>query len=405
MRGFGFCRGGGTVSRFNFFAERPVEKYKKADTALVVMTMLLWGVGIVTLYFCSSRYGQRQFGNSLHFVERQLISSAVGFVALFFFASLKLEAVRKLLPLIVFGSLILCLFTFIPGIGVERNGARRWIKIPYFSTFQPSEAIKFALVLFLANFFDKQERIVAEEEKTVFPAFFGLILFSGIVFAQQDFSTGMFIFLLGLVMFFVSGAKLSWFIPFSCLAIPAACLMILLNPFRVARLLGFIRPENYAQTFNYQTMSAFRAISAGGLWGQGLGTGLARINSIPEVQSDYVFAGWVEAMGLLGVVLYLAMLLLFAWRAYYCALTCSNRFGSLATFGIATCIVAQSLANIAVVGGVLPSTGIPLPFFSSGGSSIIFTLAMCGFMINASRFENLEIVEDSEYGVGDAVYE
>ena len=393
------------MSRFSFFAERPVEKYKKADTSLIVLTMLLWGIGIVTLYFCSSRYGQRQFGNPLHFVERQLISSAVGFVALFFFASLKLNAIRKLLPIIVLGALFLCLLTFIPGIGVERNGARRWIKIPYFSTFQPSETVKFALVLFLANFFDKQERIVLDEEKTVFPAFFGLILFSGVVFAQQDFSTGMFVFLLGLVLFFVSGAKLSWFIPFSCLAIPAACLMILLNPFRVARLLGFIRPESYAQTFNYQTMAAHRAITAGGFWGKGLGTGLTRINSIPEVQSDYVFAGWVEAMGLLGVVLYLAVLALFAWRAYYCALTCSDRFGSIATFGFTTCVVAQSLANIAVVGGVLPSTGIPLPFFSSGGSSIIFTLAMCGFIINTSRLENLEIMENTSYPMGDVVYE
>ncbi len=393
------------MSRFSFFAERPIEKYKKADTSLIVLTMLLWGIGIVTLYFCSSRYGQRQFGNPMHFVERQLVSSAVGFVVLFFLASLKLEALRKLLPIIVLGSLFLCLLTFIPGIGVERNGARRWIKIPYFSTFQPSETVKFALVLFLANFFDKQERIVLEEEKTVFPAFFGLILFSGIVFAQQDFSTGMFVFLLGLVVFFVSGAKLSWFIPFSCLAIPAACLMILLNPFRVARLLGFIRPESYAQTFNYQTMAAHRAITAGGFWGQGLGTGLTRINSIPEVQSDYVFAGWVEAMGLLGVVLYLAILVLFAWRGFYCAVTCSDRFGAISTFGFTTCIVAQSLANIAVVGGVLPSTGIPLPFFSSGGSSIIFTLAMCGFIINASRLENLEIVENSSYTMGDVVYE
>ena len=182
------------MHNYTFFTERPLQPYKKADTALIVMTMLLWGIGLVTLYICSSGFGQRAFGNSLHFVERQLISSAVGFVALFLFASLKLEAIRKMLPVIVFGAIILCLFTFIPGIGVERNGARRWLRIPYFSTFQPSEAIKFALVLFLANFFDKQEHVVLEEEKTVFPAFSGLLVFSGIVFAQQDFSTGVAVF-------------------------------------------------------------------------------------------------------------------------------------------------------------------------------------------------------------------
>ena len=368
-----------------FFAERPIETYKKADTALIVMILLLWGIGLATLYICSSGFGQRAFGNSLHFVERQLISSVVGFVALFFFASVKLDALRRMLPMIVFGSIVLCLFTFVPGIGVERNGARRWLRIPYFSTFQPSEAIKFALVLFLANFFDKQQHAVSDEDESVFPAFFGLLVFSGVVFAQQDFSTGLFVFLIGVLLFFVSGAKLSWVIPFSCLALPAVSLMVLLKPYRMDRILGYIRPESYVQTINYQTMAANRAISAGRFWGQGIGTGLTRINAIPEVQSDYVFAGWTEAMGLVGVVLYFALLALFAWRAFTCALTCDDRFGALASFGFTATIVLQSLVNIAVVGGVLPTTGIPLPFFSSGGSSIIFTLAMCGFLINTSR--------------------
>ena len=385
------------MSRFTFFAERPVTSYRKADTALVVMILLLWGIGLATLYICSSGFGQRAFGNSLHFVERQLVSSALGFVAFFFFASVKLEAVRKMLPVLVFGSIVLCLLTFVPGIGVERNGARRWLRIPYFSTFQPSEAIKFAVVLFLANFFDKQERVVLEDDKTVFPAFFGLLVFSGIVFAQQDFSTGLFVFFIGLLLFFVSGAKLSWMFPFSCLALPAVTLMVLLRPYRMDRILGYIRPESYVQTINYQTMAANRAISAGGFWGQGIGTGLTRINAIPEVQSDYVFAGWAEAMGLVGVALYFVLLALFAWRAFSCVLTCKDRFGALAGFGFAASIVCQSLVNIAVVGGVLPTTGIPLPFFSSGGSSIIFTLAMCGFLINVSRLE--QTARDSD-GIG-----
>ena len=134
---------------FTFFTERPADSYRKADTSLIVMTLLLWGLGMVTLYICSSGFGQRAFGDPLHFVVRQLLSSLIGFLALFFFASLKLEVIRKLLPVITFGAILLCLLTFVPGIGVERNGARRWIRLPFFSTFQPSEAIKFALVLFL----------------------------------------------------------------------------------------------------------------------------------------------------------------------------------------------------------------------------------------------------------------
>lgn len=375
------------MGNFNFFADRPVETYRKSDTGLIASIILLWGLGLVTLYICSTGYGQRVFHDQLYFVKRQLISSAVGLAGLLFFAWVRMDVIKKMLPVLVFGSIILCLCTYLPYIGVERNGAHRWIKIPHVTTFQPSEIVKLASVLFLANLLDKQAAIVNEEDRSVFPAFLGLIMFTGVIFIQRDFSTGMFVFLVGLVMFFTSGAKMTWFLPFAGLGIPFAALMILIEPYRVNRLIAFFEPENYQQTINYQTFAAHRAVSAGGFWGQGIGTGLTRINSIPEVQADYVFAGWTEAMGLLGVILYLALLGLFAWRSYRTALRCPDRFASYASFGFATTIVAQSLMNIGVVCGALPSTGIPLPFFSSGGSSIILTMCMCGFLIHASRMD------------------
>lgn len=380
------------MHNFNFFAEKPSLSYRKSDNVLIILIGLLWGIGIVTLYFCSTNYGQRFFNNPFHFVQRQLLSSFVGFVLMMFIILIDIEKLRKFLPIIVFGSIFLCILTFFPGIGIERNGARRWIKIPYFSTFQPSEAIKFAMVLFLANLFDKQEKL-PEEEKSVFPAFLGLLTFTVVIFAQQDFSTGLFVFVVGLVLFFVTGAKLSWFIPFAGLGIPAAALMILLKPYRVNRLVGFFAQDDYQQTFNWQVLGAKKAITDGGFWGQGIGSGLTKLNQVPEIQSDYVFAGWTEAMGLLGVAIYLGILALFTYRVFKICMYNGNRFASIASFGFGTTIVAQSLLNIAVVGGVLPSTGIPLPFFSSGGSSIIFTLAMCGFLINSSRIEQTDNFE------------
>jgi cell division protein FtsW len=387
------------MSSFNFFAEKPSSSYRKSDSVLIILTFLLWGIGLVTLYFCSMNYGLKFFGNPFYFVQRQLMSSFVGLVLMLILAVMDVEKVRKLLPVIVFVSLILCLMTFIPGIGVERNGARRWIKIPYFSTFQPSEAVKFAMVLFLANLFDKQEKL-PEEEKSVLPAFLGLIVFTVVIFAQQDFSTGLFVFVIGLMLFFITGAKLSWFIPFAGLGIPSAALMILLKPYRVNRLVGFFAQDSYGQSFNWQVNGAKRAITDGGFWGQGIGSGLTKLNGVPEIQSDYVFAGWAEAMGLLGVGLYIGILAVFTYRVYKICMTTGNRFASIATFGFGAAIVSQSLLNIAVVGGVLPSTGIPLPFFSSGGSSIIFTLAMCGFMINASKIEQ---TDETEFYAGELV--
>lgn len=374
------------MHNFNFFAEKPGSSYKKSDSLLIIMILLLWGIGIVTLYFCSQGFAERVFGNSFYFVKRQLVSSLIGFVLMIFFAVVDMRFIRRIIPGIVFISIFLCILTFIPEIGIERNGARRWIKVPFFSTFQPSEAIKIAIVLFLANYFDKQENL-PEDEKNVAKAVGFLVIFVGIIFAQNDFSTGFFVLLLGLIIFFVSGAKLSYFIPLTFLAIPIASLFILLKPYRVNRILGFLAPNEFQDTFNYQLRNAKRAIENGGFWGQGMGSGLSKISAVPEIQSDYIFVGWTEAMGFFGVLLYFCMLFYFGWRIFKISMNCGDRFASIATFGFGSSIIIQSLVNIAVVGGVLPSTGIPLPFFSSGGSSIICTLIMCGFMINASRIE------------------
>ncbi len=377
------------MHNFNFFAEKPDSIYRKSDSLFIVLVVLLWGIGMVTLQFCSANYGQRFFGNSFHFVQRQLISSLIGFIFLIFFAVTDVEKLRKVLPIIVLGSIALSLLTFIPGIGVERNGARRWIKIPYFSTFQPSEALKFSMVLFLANFFDKQAKLPAED-RSVVPALVGLLFISVIILWQQDLGTAFFVLVLGLAIFFVTGAKLLWFFPMALLLIPFGLIFILTEPYRVNRILGFIAPDSFAQSLNWQINGSKRAITDGGLFGQGIGSGLTKLGGVPEIQSDYVFAGWAEAMGFFGVIIYLCILGLFLWRVYRICMTCGNRFASIASFGFGAVIVAQSLLNIAVVAGAVPTTGIPLPFFSSGGSSMMVTLAMCGFIINSSRIEQTE---------------
>ncbi|MCK9169063.1 MAG: putative lipid II flippase FtsW [Treponema sp.] len=370
---------------YRFLADNPVEEYHKSDIGFIACVILLCGLGIFALFFCSQNFAQRMFNSPFYFVKRQLICVAVGLAGFFLFASLRMTVIRKLLPFIVIGTFILCLFTFIPGISIERNGARRWLKMPLAFTLQPSEFVKFAVVLFLANLFDKQDRLSDSEEKSVLPSVIGLSVFSFLVFLQKDFSTCVFIFSIGLIMFFESGAKLTWFPPALLLIIPLCILMVMQEPYRIERIIAFLRPDEGMHTYNYQSIAAKRAISSGGFWGTGIGSGLVWINSIPEVQADYIFAGWTEAMGLFGVIVYLVLLGIFAWRGYRSSFYCMNRFASFVSFGCVTMIIMQSLINCAVVCGALPATGIPLPFFSLGGSSIIVTLMMCGFVVNASR--------------------
>lgn len=371
---------------FSIVADRPLEKYKKCDISLILLSILLWGIGVFTLYVCSGNYGTRAFNDSLYFVKRQLISSCLGFMFFIAFAAFSMDTIKRFLPLMVVIALVLSIMTFIPGIGIEVNGARRWIRLG-FMTFQPSEMVKFVIVLYLANYFEKQARIVDPFDKTVFPAVLVCFVMVGSIVIQSDMSTSIFVSALAILLFIASGSKIFWLVPVMSILVPLSALFVFLEPYRLNRIIGFLDQDSYLQTLNYQTYAARRAIAAGGFWGQGLGSNLSRINSIPEIQSDYIFAGWVESMGYFGVLVYFALLALFAWRGLHCALTAKSRFASIAAFGFIVSIVAQSVMNVAVVGGVIPTTGIPLPFFSSGGSSILFTLATCGFLVNASRNE------------------
>ena len=385
------------MAGYTFYPDKPLSQYKKSDTGLIVSIILMWGLGIGTLFVFSSAYCGKVFGDELLLVKRQLFASAAGFAGLLFFAFAPLSKIRKMLPIIMLVCVVLLLATFVPAFNEERNGAKRWVKLPFFR-FQPSELAKFAIILYLANFFDKYQRESDSEERSVFPAVVVMSLFVALIFAEKDFSTGLFLFLICLLLFFISGIKTLWLVPMAAIGLPALAMMIVWEPYRMERIAGYLHPEEFSQGVNYQTNASLRAIGAGGFWGQGIGNGLTKLNSIPEVQADYIFAGWTEAMGFVGVALYFAVLCVFAWRAYKRAFYCPDRFGAIGTFGCISAIFFQSLANVAVVCAAIPSTGIPLPFFSAGGSSMIVTLCMCGFMINAARgdCESSEDYSDKE---------
>lgn len=384
------------MDTYHFFADRSVEQHHKSDFTFVFTVIFLLGLGLFTQYFCTQNYAYRLFHDSFYFVKRQLICVAVGIFGFLLISSIKMSAIRKILPGLFAVTFILCLLTFVPAFSVEKNGARRWLRMPFSFTLQSSEVVKFTIVIFLANLFDKQLSIENKDERSVLPCVVVLILFAGIILLQKDLSTALFIFCVCFSMFLAAGLNIRWAFAIGVLAVPALFLFITSEPYRLDRIIAFLSPEVGEHTINYQSIAAKRAISAGGFWGSGIGTGLVQSSRIPEVQADYIFAGWAEAMGFGGVLGYFFLLGVFAWRGYRISLVCEDRFASFGTFGFVTMIAAQSVLNCAVVCGAVPSTGIPLPFFSLGGSSIIVTLCMCGFIVNASRCdsENIDIRED-----------
>lgn len=366
-------------------ADKPVLAYKRSDPLFLISVLLLWGLGIFTILICTQGVGERFFHNRYYFLWRQLAYSAVGAAGLVFFAAVPVNALRRFSFSFAVTSVVLCVFALLPVIGSAKNGAPRWVSIPHVITFQPSELVKLTMVLYLSHLFDKHSSEYEENNKEFMYPAIGLAVLAGAIFIQKDLSTSVMVFCIGVAMFIVSGTPIKVFVPILSLIIPVTILMTLTHRYRLLRILSYLKPNDYTSTSGYQALASVKAISSGGIWGVGTGSGLENISGIPEVQTDYIFAGWATAMGLAGVFGYLLLLGIFLCRGIRIALNCPNKFAALGAFGCVFTITSQSLINLAVVCGAAPTTGIPLPFFSSGGSSLIVTLCMCGFVINASH--------------------
>ena len=242
-----------------------------------------------------------------------------------------------------------------------------------------------AVILYLAYIFSKKEERINDFFNAVFPPLLVVFVFIALIYFQNDFSTAFFLLLLALAMFFIARIRVVYFILLGAVGIPLAIILILTKEHRVRRILAFLNPDMDPIGAGFQVNAAQDALINGGIWGVGLGEGIKKLGGLPEAHSDFVFAVLGEEMGFIGVMFIIALFAAFSFRGYSIALKSEDRFGYYLAFGITTAILFQALLNIAVVSGIVPATGIPLPFFSSGGSSIVMTLLMCGLLLNLSR--------------------
>jgi cell division protein FtsW len=369
-----------------FDAEKSMGISFRRDHALVASIFLLTGVGLVTLYSSSYAFGQRFFGDGLYFISRQLMLGAVGMVMFFIAARINLDLLRKLIKILVIGTVILCALTFVPGIGVSKNGASRWIRLGSW-TYQPSELVKLILPLYLAHIFDRKQDSLHSFRSGVLPPVMITALFFLLIYLQNNFSTAVFIAVNALVIFFFAGVRLRYFFAAIIMLLPLSSLLILTKEHRLRRLISFIWPDWEPQGAGYQVRSSLLTIMSGGFWGKGIGQGTRKVASVPEIHSDFIFSSFAEESGFLGVLLFFVLFAFFAIRGYRGALGADSVFKRLLCCGLLTMILSQTLLNVAVVSGSLPATGIPLPFFSAGGSSLATTLIMAGLIVNVSRRE------------------
>jgi cell division protein FtsW len=360
-----------------------VEK-QRGDMVLVMLLAVMLGVGLALLFSGSYPFAAREYNDPLRLLKRQLLWAGLGGMAAFILSMTPLEMFRRLMPLILVGTLIALLLPFLPGLGITILGSRRWISI-FGQTFQPSELVKICLILYLASYFSKRDEGEKITMNALIPPFIVTCVFAAIILLQNDYSTAIFVLVMGLAMFFIARVRLLHFSLISLFTLPLGFLLLFTREHRVQRLIAFFDSSSHSAGTGYQIVNAKSALVSGGIWGKGLGRSAAKLGPLPMSYSDFIYAIIGEETGLLGALFVLALFALLAWRGYRVALRSKDRFSYYVAFGVTSAICLQALLNMAVAVGLVPTTGVTLPFFSAGGSSLFVTLIMCGLLVNISR--------------------
>jgi cell division protein FtsW len=273
----------------------------------------------------------------------------------------------------------------IPGVGLVRNGSQSWIGVGAFSI-QPSEFMKFAMIIFLAKYLSENQKKITSFRKGMLPALLLVFLPFGIIMMQPDLGTGTVLVGTCLVMIFVSGAKVSHFAGLGLLGVAGFVGLVLSAPYRIKRITSFLNPWEDPLGSGFQIIQSLYAIGPGGLLGLGLGQSRQKFFYLPEPQTDFIFAILAEELGFIGGTLVLLLFSLLLWRGIKVALGAPDLYGTFLALGIISMVAIQVMINIGVVTGLMPVTGITLPFLSYGGSSLTLMLAAVGVLLNVSRY-------------------
>ncbi len=366
-----------------FEADRMV--YKMGDSGLLGIMVLLTGTGVSALFSASYHFARVISGNPFFFFGRQVLWILLGTLFSYVLSRVPLKLIRKTTVPFLFVTVVLNLLTF-TSLGSTSGGATRWLEIAGFS-FQPSELVRVALVLHVANLLEKKKERVNEFWSSIFPVLFWSALLTILVYKQNDFSSAVYIFCLAVLMLFLAGMNFKYIGVGAAIIIGMAIPMVKDSSYRMARIHSWLNPLDDPAGAGYQLLKSRMALENGHFLGLGLGQGEIKLGGLPAAHSDFVFAVVGEETGFLGILFILALFLVFAMKGYSIGLNSSSCYVRLAAIGLTSSVYFQFLINAAVVCGALPATGIPLPLFSAGGTSTLVTLGIFGLLINFSRYK------------------
>lgn len=369
--------------------KKDLRRANAVDATLPVIVVLLLQCGLLTLFSATFYKAVSTSGDSLLEVKKQLIGIGLGTVLMIITSKIPYHFWQepKVVIIALFASFVLLVLVVIPGVGVYLNGSRRWLNIAGMS-FQPSEAAKIASVLYLASTLSFRWKQVDKFWTGIVPLLIVPAMMFLVILQQPNLSTAGSIMIVAVLMMLIAGAKWRHLGFMGVAGLVVGFIYAWIEPYRRERLLSFRDPFAQMSDEGYQLAQSLIAIGSGGLFGRGLGQGRQKYAYLPYPESDFIFAIVGEDFGLLGCCVIILLFMAFTFAGMRIALNAQDRYGCLLAAGLTTLISVQAFINIGVVVGVMPTTGLPLPFFSAGGTSISMLMAAVGIILNVSRGQN-----------------
>jgi cell division protein FtsW len=364
---------------------REKEQKNSYDLVLLLVTFALMGIGLVMLYSSSSIMAQQRFGDSMYFVKRQILFSLVGLAVLIVSKNLPYVVYRRLVYVILGVSLLSLLLVLLPQVGHRVGGARRWLRLGPLSV-QPAEFAKLTLIIYISYSLAKKKDRVREFSVGFLPHLLISAVFIGLVLMQPDLGTAVTFAALVFLLLFVAGVRLRFLLATGLALIPLLALAIAQTSYRLERLLAFVNPWRDPSDTSFQLLHSLFALGSGGPLGVGLGSGQQKLFYLPEPHTDFILAVIGEETGMVGIAVVLLLYGLLIYKGVKIALRAPDRYGTYLAFGLTLVIGLQAFINSAVVMGLLPTKGLPLPFISYGGSSLLTNLAAMGILMNISSY-------------------
>ncbi len=357
----------------------------KINRILLILSVILISLlGLIMITSSSYIWAEYRVNDPYKFLKTQGLFLIIGYILLYFVSKIHYSFYYKNSSRIFFIVLILIILVIIPGIGTIRNGSRSWFGIGSFGI-QPSEFMKLAIIIFISKYLVKNEKNINDFKKTVLP----ILLILGLVFAlimlQPDFGTGVIIVMISISILFIAGVNLKFFLKLGVLGIIGIVGLILIAPYRIKRILSFLNPWSDPLGSGFQIIQSLYAIGPGGLFGLGLGNSIQKHFYLPEPQTDFIFAIISEELGIVGCIIVILLFLSIIINGFYIAKKQDDLFSKYLAFGITFWIAFQSLLNLMVVVGIIPVTGVTLPFLSYGGSSLLINMISMGILLSIEK--------------------